>query len=151
MDGLSVAASVIGVTAVALHSIRELTDFIRKLSDAPSAIQAVRKELEAIEAVLRTIESIFNDQGVSDVPKVLINNTQLMLIVENCGEACKEFKDTITHWMRHSTEARVFWWDRVRTGYFGEAKTNAFTAKLETCKSTLSIALEIVTLCVPSG
>jgi hypothetical protein len=148
MDPLSVAAGVIGITAVALHSIRNLKEFIDKISDAPPAIHAITRDLEAVDAVLGTIEGTFNDQRVPDELKPFIDNVKVGLAVKNCGEACEKFEETVTHWMKHSTETKTFWWDKVRAGYFGEAKIKAFTGQLETCKATVNMALGTATLCV---
>ncbi len=107
------------------------------------------QDLKAVDAVLSTLETTVKDQAhVADELKIWIENTKVALAVESCGKACDVFEKTVTHWMRHSTETKTFWWDKVRVGYFGEAKIKVFTSRLETSKATVSMALGMATLCV---
>ena len=148
-DPLSITASVIGITTAALFSLRKLRDFIGKIKDAPPVIAAIKADLDNIDAVMTSLQKTLEDpNGIHDELKPLLQDLRIQRAVETCGKTCSKFEATLTHWMRHSTEEKVHWWDRVRAGYFGDAKIRAFTSEFGTCKATISLALGAATLYV---
>lgn len=149
-DPLSATAGVIGITAAALHSARKLHAFIEAIREAPKAIANIKEDLAAVDAVLGSLGKALQDQNLPDELKPLRQDVKVELAVQICEKACVEFKETLANWMRHSTEEKIFWWDRVKAGYLGEAKVRAFTAQVGTCKATISVALNTATLYVSS-
>ncbi|KAL6904232.1 hypothetical protein GGI43DRAFT_399951 [Trichoderma evansii] len=65
MDPLSIAASVIGVVAPALHGVRLLMDDIQMIRDAPSAIRLIKDDLLTIDNSLKSLQAISDQQWKS--------------------------------------------------------------------------------------
>jgi Fungal N-terminal domain of STAND proteins len=148
-DPFSTAAGIVGITAVTLHSLKELLTFIDTIKKAPSAIANIKDDLKSVDAVLSSLDKTLKDEELlPHAIKTLIQDVQVEVAVTNCSKACTAFSLTLSHWMSHSSETKTFWWDQVRAGYFGEAKVQAFTRELAACKATVSVALNTANLYV---
>jgi hypothetical protein len=141
-DPLSVTAGVVGITAFALRSVQQLTAFIESIRDAPEIITGIKEDLGAVEGVLSSLSRVLQTKDLSaETLESLDQNANIKVAVENCSKECARFRATLAHWMRHSTETKTFWWDRVRAGYFGEKSTEAFLRRLGATKATVNVAL----------
>jgi Fungal N-terminal domain of STAND proteins len=150
-DPLSITAGVVGITSAALHSLKELLNSIDAIKKAPSVIANIKEDLKSVEAVLCSLDKALKAKDLlPEALKPLIQDVQVECAVTNCLRACNTFNTTLSHWMRHSSESKTFWWDQVRAGYFGEAKVQTFTRQLAACKATVSIALSTANLYVVS-
>ena len=148
-DPLSVTASVVGITAFALRSVQQLTAFIESIRDAPEIITGIKEDLKAVESVLSSLGRVLQTKDLpAETLESLDQNANIKVAVENCSKECARFRATLAHWMRHSTETKTFWWDRVRAGYFGEKSTEAFLRRLGASKATVSVALNSAILYV---
>jgi hypothetical protein len=144
-DGLSVAASVVGITATALQSVQFLSRTIDNIKDVPDAVKSIRVDLQAVEPVLRHLDTAL--QG--DVSQIVLSD-EVKFAAENCARACTAFQTLLGHWMRHSTEEKTFWMDRWRLGLFGQDRIKTFKGQLNDCKGTLSVALSAASVYVSS-
>jgi hypothetical protein len=140
-DPLSIAAAVTGITVAAIKSAQKLLQFIEAIQGAPAAIANLKEDLKAADAVFRSLDKALHDSQLSNELKANIQDGTLQSAVQSCDNLCIEFNTILNNWMKHSTEDKTFWWDRVRAGYLGEAKTNSFRAQLSTSKATISMAL----------
>jgi hypothetical protein len=148
-DPLSVTAGVVGITTFALQSVQQLTAFIESIRDAPEIITGIKEDLKAVESVLGSLgRALQNKDLPAEIQESLDQNANIKVAVENCSKECARFRATLGHWMRHSTETKTFWWDRVRAGYFGEKSTEAFLRRLGASKATVSVALNSAILYV---
>lgn len=148
MDPFSITAGAIGITATALHYVRTLIDFIDKVANAPDNIKAIKKDLDAVDGALSSLHTTLSSLKLSDELNNLIENVKIGAAVKNCGAACNNFQETLAKWTKHSTESKMFWWDRLNTGYFKETKIKVFVDQLECCKNTINVALNTFTLYV---
>ncbi|KAK5077368.1 hypothetical protein LTR70_010306 [Exophiala xenobiotica] len=144
-DPLSVTAGVVGIAAAAIHSIHKLKDCIKKISEAPETLRNITQDLSAVETVLERISSASEDSRLPDELKNLLINEKLKSVLKDCEKRCEKFQNTVDNWMKHSSNDKVFWWDKVRAGYFGEAKIKTFVAQLDAYKATITMALSTVT------
>jgi hypothetical protein len=69
-DGLSVAASVVGIAATALQSVQFLSRTIDNIKDVPDAVKSIRVDLQAVEPVLRHLDTAL--QG--DVSQIVLSD-----------------------------------------------------------------------------
>jgi hypothetical protein len=145
---LGIAAAVTGITVAAIKSAQKLLQFIEAIQEAPVAIANIKEDLKAFDAILRSLDKALQDPQLSHELKANIQNGILQSAVQGCDKLCTKFDTNLKHWMKHSTEDKTFWWDRVRAGYLGETKTNTFRAQLSICKATISMALNTSTLYV---
>lgn len=145
-DPLSVTASIVSITAAALHSFSKLQDLIGKIKDAPSLVAAIKMDLENVDVIVSGLRNSLEKPTTDTESEHLFDDLRIQFAVKTCGEVCGRFESTLMHWIRHSKEDKMHWWDRIRAGYFGEEKIKAFTAELGTCKATVSLALEAANL-----
>jgi hypothetical protein len=144
-DSLSVAASVVGISATALQSVQFLFKTIDYIKDVPDTVKSIKVDLQAVELVLRHLDTAL--QG--DVSH-LVPSDEIKVAVENCARACTAFQTLLGHWMRHSIEEKMFWMDRWRLGLFGQDRIKTFKEQLNDCKGTLSVALSAASVYVSS-
>ncbi|KAM0283506.1 hypothetical protein ACHAQH_002457 [Verticillium albo-atrum] len=140
MDGLSAAASVVGLVAAALQSVHALSRTIDDIKGAPSEVQATRRDLGTLTSIFGQLDLLLRD-GDHDRP---IKPTRLTIstATDSCRLACDGFQYLLKHWLRHSTEDQMFWADRWRIGLFGVSRTKAFRERLADHKATLALALQ---------
>jgi Fungal N-terminal domain of STAND proteins len=147
-DPLSIAAAVTGITVAAIKSAQKLLQFIEAIQEAPVAIANISEDLQAVDAILRSLNKALQGPQLSDELKTSIENGTLQSAVQSCQDLCNEFSTALKRWMKHSTENKTFWLDRATAGYLREHKTNNFRVKLSTYKATINMALNASTLYV---
>lgn len=144
-DGLSVAASIVGIATTAIQSVQFLSKTIDNIKDVPDTVKNIKVELQAVEPVLRHLNTAL--QG--DDSQILLSD-EIKSAVENCDRACTAFQKLLDHWMRHSTGDKTFWMDRWRVGLFGQDRIKTFKGQLNDSKGTLSVALSTASVYVSS-
>jgi hypothetical protein len=146
MDPLSITASIVGITTAALQSVQFLAKTIDNVKDAPDTVRSISSDLQAVEPVLQNLDKALQD----GTPQIVLSN-EIRYAVENCDRACKVFQSQVEHWMKHSTEDKMFWMDRWKIGLFGLERIKTFRGQLSDCKGTLSVALSTATMYLPSS
>lgn len=134
-------ASVAGITIAALQSVQFLAKTIDNIKEAPDTVEAIGTDLRAVQLVLQNLDKALQDGSL----QIVLSN-QIKHAVENCDRACRTFQLQVKHWMKHSTEDKMFWMDRWKIGLFGPARIKTFRGQLSDCKGTLSVALSTVTM-----
>lgn len=142
-EGLGVAASAINVAAAAIQSVQFLLRTIDNIKDVPDAVKNIKADLQAVEPVLRQLDTAL--QGGDS--QILLCD-EIRSTVGNCDRACTAFRKLLDHWMRHSTGDKTFWMDRWRVGLFGQERIKTFKGQLDDCKSTLNVALSTASMYV---
>jgi hypothetical protein len=135
-DGLSVAASVVGIATAALQSLQFLSTTIDNIKDVPDTIRNIKSDLQAVEPILRSLNTAARNDGMQIVLSVEVKSA-----VANCDRACTDFQALLSRWMKHSSEEKTFWMDRWNVGLFGQERIKTFKGRLNDCKSTLTVAL----------
>jgi hypothetical protein len=135
-DGLSAAASVVGIAVAAIQSARVLSISIDNIKNAPDTVKDIKVDLQAIEPVLRQLHTALR----LDNHHILLSE-EIKSALENCSGACEKFQASLEHWMKRSGDGRTFWMDRWRFGLFRQEKVKDLKRHLADSKSTLCIAL----------
>lgn len=147
-DPLSVAASVVGIAGAALQSIHFLVTTIDRIQDAPKVLKGITSDLKAIEPVLKDLAAGLQPGDGSPPDN---RGSNILLAAKNCQDACEDFGDQLTLWMRHSKKDKMFWLDRWNVAFFGQTTMDIFTGNLRACKETLTIALTSETFTAVRG
>jgi hypothetical protein len=149
MAGLGVgeALAITSLVPPALHAIRILLDDIRGILDAPTDIERIVVELETVEGVVATLDkSVKDGRNMNDDFKELVSSKHIEKAVTACGSSCQNFREQLRKWLKHSTDAKVHWWDQAKVGFLGAKKVKALITELNTCKATINLALNCATL-----
>lgn len=147
-DPFSITAGVVGITAAALHSIKSLLEEILAIKDAPAAIGQVKQDLLAVEMILKTLNSAFQESAFETLSENA--KASLQFAIRNCQKACDTFRTRLQKWTRHSGDGKIHWWDRVRVGLFAEAEMEVLSKQLKNCRDTVGSAVSTATLCAPT-
>ncbi|KAF2806533.1 uncharacterized protein BDZ99DRAFT_449343 [Mytilinidion resinicola] len=142
-DPLSVTARVVGITAATLHAIHILIQDIDNIKDAPEAISNITGDPSTVKGILDSLHDALNDaEGLSAPLKAQIGGINIENAVRSCQRACTDFQASLKHWMRHSTDDKTDWRDRLTVGHIRLGKIKALTQQLATCKATISMGLD---------
>ena len=140
-DPLSISASVIAITSAAVGTVKFLHTTIGDIKGVPAALENLRSDLKAIEPVL---QRLYTGLESEDSQVFLIDD--IKSAIEDCNSACSIFHKSLDHWMRHAIKYQAFWadWtDRLRIGIFEQGTINVFKGRLNDCKSTLIVSLNM--------
>jgi hypothetical protein len=133
------AAAIIGVTDVALKSIKNLYDFLRAVDDAPGDIARVRVEVTALQAKLSSLEFL----SKSDARTVdEIQETGIAKVINDCGVQCDEFRKLLAKWIKYDEKS---WRDRVRVA-LNQSRLQKYQTVLWSAARQLDSAVGILTL-----
>lgn len=145
-DPLSITVGAIGITTAAITSIIQLKDFIDGLQDAPAALAAINSDLSNIKPSLDTLESInIPNATISEDAKVALRKTGVADAVKSCSAACDDFRKKLARWTKHSN-GNMDWRDRLRIGTWERAEILRFSSQVETCKMTVTLAVNSTSL-----
>jgi hypothetical protein len=96
-DPLSFTSSIVGVTVPALHGIRLLLDDVRRIKDAPSAVQSLKKDISSTDTALKSLQAVKEEEwrllgeDMADRSKAVITT---------CVTACETFRTDLQRWNR---------------------------------------------------
>lgn len=136
-DPLSVASEGLALVAFALESSKVLYQTIASVRNSPRTVRELRKELEALNGVLETLQEM---AGNTDIDFAML---QIPLL--RCGKACKEFEAVINKFTTRSGGSKISFRDWVKLRYMGDDIVG-FKSLLAMYKSTFSIALANITM-----
>ena len=142
-DPLSITASIISVSGLAISSVQTLTKTIDAIKDSPDILKHIRSDLNAITPVLQKLEEAAREDNRD---KLLYE--EIAPAVKNCERACTAFRLLLEHWTRHSNTKSGALADRWKVGMFGQERIQALRTQLSDCKGTLNVALSTATLYV---
>jgi len=62
-EPLSVAASVVGITAPALHGVRLLLEDLQQLKEAPKTVKRLSQDVQSVETSLKLLQGVGERMG----------------------------------------------------------------------------------------
>ncbi|KAH8707490.1 hypothetical protein GQ44DRAFT_817509 [Phaeosphaeriaceae sp. PMI808] len=101
MSGLEVAVAVIGITDVALRSIKGLYDFFQDLQDARESLPQIWSEVTYIQANLSSLD--FLSKADEDTLKE-VKATGITQGINDCGNVCEKFTRQLTRWTKDGVD-----------------------------------------------
>lgn len=113
-DPLSIRAGVIVIIVPALHGSRLLLDDLRRIIDAPKALEMLKTHLSSVEMALTSL------RAVNDVEWELLGDPvvkQSKAAIQSCTTACELFHTDLQRWTKHSDEKKLSWKDRANVGF----------------------------------
>lgn len=143
VDPLGTAAGVVGIVVPAMHATRLLLDDLEKIRGAQATVEGLEKELRGV--ILAT-ESL-NVVKPSELESLGVAKQSLSAI-KTCDEACEAFSKDLRRWTKHSEDGKMSWRDRINVGFFQDENIKSLSTRLQTCKTTLILAVSTATLFV---
>lgn len=142
-DPLSITAGVVGIVVPALHGTRVLIDDVKRITDAPEAIRALREDLKSTALALESLQAIPESEWQSLGSTVAEQSKEAVKI---CGSACDNFRNDLQRWTRRSRGGELSWRDRANVGFFKQQQVKAMSEHLQSCKLTCSSVAGMGTL-----
>jgi len=142
-DPFSAAASVFGIAVPALHGMRLLLDDIQNIKDAPKLVLSLADDLESTEVALKSLQNMEN--SVSNMLSQDIVKG-MRVAIDICTKSCDDFRADLSKWTRHSKRGTLSWQDRANVGFFRQQRINTLSEKLQYCKSTVNVFVDVATL-----
>lgn len=142
-DPLSIAASVVGITAAALHGTRLLLEDLQQLKDAPKTVKRLVENVHSVDTALKLL------QNVEDKEWELLGAgmaEQLETTISSCTQACDLFRTDLQRWTKHSDDGKLAWQDRANVGFFKQGQIKAMSEQLQSCKLAINLTVSVATL-----
>ncbi|KAF1832259.1 hypothetical protein BDW02DRAFT_640929 [Decorospora gaudefroyi] len=142
-DPLSIAASVVGITAPALHGIRLLLEDLQQLKEAPKTVKRLLEDAHSVDASLKLLQGVEEREWDLLGPSVL---EESKTTISSCTQACSLFRADLQRWTRHSEGGKLAWQDRTSVGFFKQGQIKAISEQLQNCKLSINSVVSIATL-----
>jgi hypothetical protein len=145
MAGLETAAGIVGISVAAWEVACALKKDIERIVNAPKVIKSLRDDLAALTDSLNSLKKITEVQwqqletGLSDRSKTAL---------QRCSSVCDAMRRDLMAWTKRSTDDQLSWRDRTGIGLFKERQVKALAEELQSCKSTFTNVIAVMTLCV---
>ncbi|KAK1988162.1 hypothetical protein LZ30DRAFT_699882 [Colletotrichum cereale] len=137
MDPLSIATACVGLTGTITTLAFNLTTFVRDVRDARSEIDAVSRELLSLKSVLELIADDF-ENSPRPPPDGLL--TQVSGVLSNCNNIIAEVDSCVQTHQGSRIQKGARW------AAFGRGDMTRLRATLEAHKTTLNLALDMLSL-----
>ncbi|RYP37568.1 hypothetical protein DL767_002876 [Monosporascus sp. MG133] len=146
MDPLSVTASVIAVTTLALQSCKAAYNLADGLAEAPQAIARSKASLTETQKTLGALQQTLKAGSAphSELEAVL-RTIDLNETLMSAKRLCDEYTAAIARFTSHSTEGKFSKRDRLVVN-LQESKMNKFSKELGDCQRTMSMVLVSINL-----
>jgi hypothetical protein len=131
-DPLSISSGLLAVIGAAAQATKTLYQTVRSFNNHQRAVKQLSNELEALEIVLESLETLAIQDASIIVP--------LKLPLSQCHRACTEFDALLTSCSKRSEGSRTSFRDWARLRYM-DGDVIEFTNMLAGYKSTIAIAL----------
>jgi predicted DNA-binding protein YlxM (UPF0122 family) len=139
MSGLEMAAGAIGITDVALKSIKGLYDVIQAYKEVPDKIKGFKSEIASLQNNLAGLKFL----EIADEPtREEVTKTGVADAINSCGKACDEFKKKLDVWTKRGDDS---FRDKVII-VRNRSSVQKYTAKIWTTARLLDSAIGILTL-----
>jgi hypothetical protein len=134
MSGLEAAAAVIGITDVALRSVKGLYDFFQDLQDACESLPQIWSEISYLQTNLSSLE--FLAKAGEDTLKD-VKATGITQGINECGSACDKFTRQLTRWTKDGVD-----------GLIGKLKFKLHSAQIEKNRARLWVTARMLDMTV---
>jgi hypothetical protein len=135
MDPLSITSACGSLLAAVTKLSTQITKFVSSVRDARRDIDAVSRELTSLALCLETLR---DDSATTAFPDNFSGN--LLSVLGNCGVVVKDIADLLARLQASVSGGRVQW------PISGRNEVNRLRSSLESHKSALEIALDMMTL-----
>ncbi|KAI4909835.1 hypothetical protein J4E85_011512 [Alternaria conjuncta] len=139
MSVIGEAAAIVGITDVAVKSIRGLYDFLRAINDAPGDIALLRVHVKYIKDKLSDLEFL---SGADARTVDEIKETGIATVINDCGTQCDEFEKLVGTWIKHDEKS---WRDKIRVA-LNQSRIQKYKAVLWSAARELDSAVGILNL-----
>jgi hypothetical protein len=143
MDGVSAAASIVGLIVPAAHAVRLLLDDIHSISKAPEAITSIAQDLESLSKCLTSLGEVPSadlELLSSDIAATIKS------ALEQCSTTCLKFRTELRLWTKHLDDGKLSWVEKVKIGFFKQKRLDAMSSQLQSWRIMINQLVGVATL-----
>ena len=137
--------SIISITALALSAAKTTKNFVDGIIDAPHAVTATSRDLEALNTILTLLFTQLQDPVFRDVRALDPIVTMLKVPLKNCTEETRKLRALLRQFIKPSGEAKTGKWTRFAFKY-READITIIQQRLSNYRASLDAAVGIAVL-----
>ena len=137
--------SIISITALALSAAKTTKDFLDGIIDAPNAVIATSRDLEALNTILTLLFTQLQDPVFKDVQALDPIVTMLEAPLKNCTEETEKLRGLLSQFIKPSGAAKTGKWTRF-TFRYREADITTIQQRLSNYRASLDAAVGIAVL-----
>ncbi|KAF1988968.1 hypothetical protein K402DRAFT_461403 [Aulographum hederae CBS 113979] len=134
MSGLEAAAAIIGITDVALRSVKGLYNFFEDLQDARESLPQIWSEISYLQTNLSSLE--FLAKAGEDTLKN-VKATGITQGINECGNVCDKFTRQLTRWTKDGVD-----------GLIGKLNFKLHSAQIEKNRARLWVTARMLDMAV---
>lgn len=142
-ETLSIAGSIVSITAVAMHGMRLLHDDLQKIKEAPKTIEKLRDDILFAEKAVILLQAV-KDIEWESLGGTVADTTKT--VVASCGKACEAFRADLQSWTSHSGDGHLSKRDRVNVGFFKQRRIESMSKQLQNCIISINAMTGMATL-----
>jgi hypothetical protein len=143
-DPLSIAAGIAGLAGLALHGIRQLSDDVNNISEAPKVLANLREDLTSVRLSLEALE-IIDESHLRTLGTQVYD--QIKVAIVKCTSTCDDFHGDLRSWTKRSRiDGKLSWRDRTNVGIFKMRRITVMGQQLQNCRLTLNSVAVTATL-----
>jgi hypothetical protein len=147
MDPLSITAATIGITTLAITSIKQLHEVINDVAEVKKVIHDVSTSLTAILIPLDSLRKLHvPDSSISAAVKADLERTGVANAVNKCGDLCDDFAKRLKKWTKHSSASKLSLRDRLTVGSWNKEKIRTLRISVQACQSTVQFGVQTTQL-----
>lgn len=135
-DPLSITASLLGVTTVALQATKSLYETVKRFRDRDKTLRRLQNELGDLTNILDSLTQVTHTEQ-----SVL---TLLQGPIERCSQVCREFEQSMESFSKKSKTGFRDWTKME----FMRGDMNEFIDTIAGYKATISVGLGTITMLV---
>jgi hypothetical protein len=137
MDPITITISALSLTKIITNTTINIRTFIKAVREARADLDAISRELSSIEIVL----DLLADDAKSESTKMLgiPLQDQILGIIDNCRSVVWQIDELLAKYTADSKRRKIQWTIE------GQADMGKYRSLLEAHKSTLDIAMDMMT------
>lgn len=144
-DPLSVTAGIVGIAGFALASVRRTISLIQGVLGAPSAVNALKGELNTLEHVLQSLNNIINDESLRKQNQHLDFFNLLQNPLQQCVLTSHDISEKLKPYIKSDGIAKTTTWKGL-SWFLHEKEFLELKQNLASQRSALEIAVSVVNL-----
>ncbi|KAF2717272.1 hypothetical protein K431DRAFT_233567 [Polychaeton citri CBS 116435] len=142
MNSFRITTSDLGITGDALSSIASLHVLISRVNGPPRTLQDIASHLKYIQDSLDILEAIeIPNDAASDGAKETLRKTGMAGTVNECGQACSSFAQSLAKCMKQPASSNASLLERMSPSAYSQEKIRTFHTLVKTCRTTVHFAV----------
>jgi hypothetical protein len=131
------------ILVTALHAARLLLDDLRKISEAPSTVVTLTRDVGSVEVTLKSLLAVSGPQWIALGETVVEKSRE---VITSCTKSCTDFRTDLEKWTHNSSEGGISLRDRAGLYIYPQNQIQAMSEEVRNYSTTLELVARRVKL-----